>query len=110
MNKLLELKIRELSLLKKDFEFINDILYLNDKNKIVLGCILCYATTPIAESDGYSIPAGKLVNLREKHNELNIPIEISSNCWLCPKCGRLFQELLPKYHIGEHTNVSLQKN
>jgi hypothetical protein len=107
MNKLLDLKIRELKLLNKNIEIINDVVYLKDKNKIVIGCDQCYAVTPKANKKGYEIPAGNLVNLYETHNNLNIPVEISSNCWLCPKCGRLFQELLPRYITGDINNVSL---
>lgn len=109
-NLLFDLKIKELTLLKKDFQIIdNNVIVLKDNGIIILGCRDCYMVSPTSTQSGYKIPAGNLVNFYEKLKEANnLPKEIAINCWMCPKCGRLFKELIPEFDISNgETNVSI---
>jgi hypothetical protein len=100
-NILFDLKIKELSALKKDFKVIDDILFLFEKDVKLIGCDLCYMKKPLADISGYSIEAGELVNYYEKFKEdCTVPKEVAINVWLCPKCNRVFQELMPYFDKG----------
>ena len=97
-NYLFDLKIRELQLLNKNFELLNDgILLIFEKNAaILMGCKNCYQVMPIATESGFKIDAGDLINYFNKYGSFStLPPEIAIKCWLCPCCGRLFRELLP---------------
>jgi protein-arginine kinase activator protein McsA len=110
MNKLLELKMRELSLLNQKFEFIdNKFLIAEEKGmKTLLGCTECYGEIPEATSNGYKISTGNLINLGEKYSNFEkISKDVANNLWLCPACNRPFMELVPQYKIGNTENVSL---
>lgn len=101
-NHLFNLKVKELTLLKKQFKVIDNVLVITENGYEVLGCVECYMVNPVATTNGYSIPAGELINFYEKLSEVNnLPIEIAINCWMCPFCGRLFKELIPDFEIGE---------
>ena len=108
-NFLFDLKIKELQALKQKFEIHDDILILHqDKQIVALGCRLCYMKKPNSNMNGFEIEGGELINYYEKYKEdCTVPVEIAINCWLCPKCGRLFKELLPEMEILEIKNVSL---
>lgn len=97
-NFLFDLKIKELSLMRKKFAVNNDILVVFEDKPVVLGCRLCYMAEPVPTAQGYDIPGGSLVNLHEKlEGKADIPKELAINCWMCPVCGRIFQELIPQY-------------
>ena len=105
-NFLFELKIKELKLLNKKYEVIEDCLVLIE-DKVLLGCKHCYIVKPEPTFDGYKIPKGNLINAIEKQSELTIPKEVAINCWFCPHCNRLFQELLPDFDHTGIENVSI---
>jgi uncharacterized protein with PIN domain len=97
-NFLFELKIKELKLLNKKYKVIEDCLVLTE-DKVLL--------KPEPTFDGYKIPKGNLINAIEKQSELTIPKEVAINCWFCPHCNRLFQELLPDFDHTGIENVSI---
>lgn len=111
MNKLFELKIRELKLLKEDFEVKNKILYIKQKNTkqvSVLGCEYCYKVDPEPTVNGYRIEIGELVNYYEKYREhITVPPDLAIKCWLCPHCNVLFTSLLPDIETLEVNNVGI---
>ncbi len=105
-NTLFELKIKELSLLNKKFKVVDDCLVLEDTLEL-LGCKFCYMVKPEPTYNGFKIPKGNLINATEKESAQSVPMEVAINCWLCPHCGRLFQELLPDFEYFGVNNVSV---
>jgi len=108
-NYLFELKTKELDALGANYQLLNDILVVFDKYPVVLGCRSCYMVVPTPTQSGYKIPAGDLINYNEKYKDeqCSLPSEVSRNCWLCPKCNRVFKELLPNFDFVDVKNVSL---
>jgi len=110
MNSLFELKKRELSALKVNFQIIQDKVLVIEENgkKVLIGCEDCYKINPTASATGYGVEVGALVNYYERFKEQSsIPTEVAINCWLCPTCGRPFLELLPSFKLMDVENVSL---
>jgi hypothetical protein len=107
-NYLFDLKVKELKALNKKFEIIDDILVLLEDQPVVIGCKECYLVKPEQTQSGYKIPTGYLINFYEKYKgSCGSPPEVLMNCWLCPKCGRLFKELLPSFEFVSLKNVSI---
>ena len=100
-NFLFDLKIRELELLNKNFTINNDILIINEKQPVLIGCRLCYLVTPIATIDGYEINGRKLINHYEKFGNLGVPSEIANKIWMCPMCFCPVKSLIPKIEYIE---------
>jgi|688.fasta_scaffold33609_5 hypothetical protein len=110
-NYFLELKIRELELLKVDYLLHDNILCIRGERPEIVGCDICFNKKPFATPFGYEIDAGPLVQFSEKFSEYsNQYPEIAHNVWLCPKCTRVFQELIPQIDYLEVQDVSLQDN
>jgi hypothetical protein len=111
MNNFINLKIRELLILNKKFDFVDDkfLFVYQNSNKILLGCIDCYCSVPVANETGYKIEAGNLIKFSEKYNDLKktMPKELANNLWLCPTCGRPFMEILPNFDLRKFKNVSV---
>jgi hypothetical protein len=105
-NILFELKIKELKLLNKKFKVIEDCLVIEDGLQF-LGCRFCYMVKPEPTRTGFKIPKGNLINAFESKTQQALPREVLINCWLCPHCGRLFQELLPDFETLGMDHVSL---
>lgn len=100
-NLLFDLKIKELTALKKTFEVKNDILIVLEKTPVVLGCRACYMVQAEPTINGFAIEAGFLINYYEKFKEsCTAPKEIAMNIWLCPVCNRVFRELVPNLNTG----------
>jgi|688.fasta_scaffold00302_34 hypothetical protein len=107
-NYLFELKIKEFEALNKSYKLIEDILFSGENYLEVVGCVHCYRITPEATIDGYKIPKGNLLNLYECYSQEAFEAkEVALNSWLCPHCGRLFKELLPKFDLTGDKNVSI---
>jgi hypothetical protein len=113
-NFIFELKVKELDVLKKNYKLQDDILFLMGEQIQILGCKHCYKVQAEATPDGYRIPFGYLINLKEKLEQENqlehynhSPNEVVSNCWLCPHCFRLFDELCPEFDLLGVNNVSI---
>jgi hypothetical protein len=105
-NVLFDLKIKELTLLNKKFKVIEDCLVMEDTLEL-LGCRFCYMVKPEPTRKGFKIPKGDLINSFNDLKEKTLPTEMMINCWLCPYCGKLFQELLPDFETIMVNNVSL---
>jgi hypothetical protein len=109
-NYLLDLKIREYIHFGIPHKVADNILY-NCEQSIMVGCDKCYGKTPHKTKSGYAIDAGDLVTYYEKYtNYISTPVEFAKNCWMCPKCSRVFQELLPNYDFLGVKNVSIQND
>ena len=94
-NYLFDLKVKELKALKKKYRLLNDILILDDRE--IIGCKACYMKKPVSTVDGFKIDVGFLINYYERFKEkCTVPKELAINIWLCPKCNRVFKELIPK--------------
>ena len=110
MNRLLNLKIRELSALKQNFEFIDEKFLIVEERgmKTILGCVDCYGEKPEPTKNGYKIKTGNLINLGEKYTDFGkVSKDVANNLWLCPTCSRPFMEILPHYDLGNADNVSI---
>lgn len=97
MNELFNLKIRELTCLKKNFQILDNgaLIELNENGTInIIGCEKCYMILPTQDHKGYSLPTGRLMNYSEIFN--TVADNILLNCWFCPHCNRLFKELMIK--------------
>jgi hypothetical protein len=110
-NYLLDLKIKEYEQFGIKYKIYDNILFNCDKTIVMIGCDKCYGKKPYATPSGYSIDAGPLITYYEKYTKyITAPIDFAKNCWMCPKCSRVFQELIPNYEYLEVKNVSIQNN
>ena len=86
-NYLFELKIKELTLLSIEHKVIDGILVVLKPKPTLMGCNLCYLSQPINNQ----INGFDLINYYEEYKEkCTVPSHIASKCWLCPKCGFVF--------------------
>ena len=86
-NYLFDLKIKELTLLSVDHQVIDDILVVLNPRPTLIGCKLCYLANP----ENNQINGINLINYYEEYKEkCTVPSHIASQCWLCPKCGFVF--------------------
>jgi hypothetical protein len=101
MNYSFDLKIKELKALKKNFILHEDILVLNENGFELIGCRDCYMQSPTPNNNGFKLEAGDLINYYEKFKEgCTIPKEVAINIWMCPRCNRVFRELMPVFETG----------
>ena len=110
-NLVFELKVKEFEILNKKYRLENDILFLVGEQIQILGCKYCYGVQAEATPEGYKIPYGDLINIKtlyEKYEQIKqIPNELALNCWLCPYCKKLFNQLIPDFDLLGVNNVSI---